>query len=54
MSKYIVRFEDGTEMVFTTDDGFRNRLDVVSYICKHRLGKWFGKIVEITVTPFIR
>lgn len=36
--KYIIIFKDGREIVKTTADGFRNRLDVYNWVCLNRLG----------------
>ena len=50
MTKYTARFANGTEIVKTTKDGFKNRLDFYNWICVNRLGKKYGKLVEITCT----
>ena len=51
--KYIATFENG-EIVKTTEDGIRNRLDLYNYICKNRLGNKYGKLLEITCRPYIK
>ena len=51
MTKYTARFSGGTEITKTTRDGFRNRLDFYNWICTNRLGKKYGKLLEITCSP---
>lgn len=45
--KYIAIFEDGTEITKTGRDGSRNRLDFYNWICRNRLGKKHGKLLQI-------
>ena len=33
-------------------DGFRNRIDFYNWICENRLGKTYGKVKEITCSPY--
>lgn len=54
MEKYTARFENGVVVVKTTEDGIRNRLDFYNWIGTNKLGKKYGKLVEITVRPWIR
>lgn len=51
MTKYTARFENGKEIVKTTADGFRNRLDFYNWICLNRIGQGWGDLVEITCRP---
>lgn len=46
-TKYIARFEDGTEITKTERDGFRNRLDFYNWICRKELGKKHGELQAI-------
>lgn len=50
-TKYIARFEDGTEITKTERDGFRNRLDFYNWICRNQLGKKHGKLQTIEARP---
>ena len=43
---YKAIFKDGTE-VTKTDRDFRNRLDFYNWICKNRLGKGHGELLQI-------
>lgn len=52
MTKYTAIFKNGKEMVFTSEK-FKNRLDVFNYICENRLGKKYGKLVEIKCSAYI-
>lgn len=45
------RFESGKEIVKTGED-FKNRLDFYNWICKNRLGKVYGKLIEIVAEVF--
>ena len=51
-TKYTAIFKNGKEMTFTSDE-FKNRLDVYNYICLNRLGKKYGKLVEIRCSAYI-
>lgn len=53
MTKYKAIFTDGTEIVKTSKD-FKNRLDFYNWICKNRLGKKHGKLIEITANAYIK
>lgn len=50
MTKYTATFANGTQIVKTSADGFRNRLDFYNWICMNRLGKLYGKVKVITCT----
>lgn len=52
-TKYTATFENG-EIVKTTEDGIRNRLDLYNWICRNQLGKKYGKLIEITCRPMPR
>ncbi len=52
MTKYTAIFKSGKELTFTSEE-FKNRLDVYNYICLNRLGKKFGKLVEIRCSAYI-
>jgi len=45
MTKFTAIFKNG-EVVKTSDD-FSNRLDFVNWICMNRLGRKYGKLLEI-------
>lgn len=45
---YKAIFKDGTE-VTKTDRDFRNRLDFYNWICKNRLGKRHGELLQIEI-----
>lgn len=47
MTKYTARFESGEEITKTSKE-FKNRLDFYNWICRNRLGKIYGKLIEIT------
>lgn len=47
MTTFIARFQNGTKMQFSKDETFKNRLSVYNYICENRLGKKYGKLLEI-------
>ena len=53
MTKYTARFQSGKEIVKTSED-FKNRLDFANWICLNRLGKIYGKLIEITATAYIK
>lgn len=53
MNKYTARFSSGTEIVKTSED-FKNRLDFYNWICANRLGKAYGKLIEITCSAYCR
>lgn len=44
---YKAIFKDGTEVTKTDRDSFRNRLDFYNWICKNRLGKRHGELLQI-------
>lgn len=44
---YKAIFKDGTEVTKTDRDSFRNRLDFYNWICRNRLGKKHGKLLQI-------
>nr|DAK85739.1 MAG TPA: hypothetical protein [Caudoviricetes sp.] len=46
MTKYTAIFKDGTELV-RTEKEFKNRVDFYNWICMNRLGKKYGRLVEI-------
>ena len=46
MTKYTAIFKNGNELVFTSRE-FKNRIDVYNHICCERLGKKYGRLVEI-------
>ena len=48
---YTARFNDGTELTYSENDGFRNQLDVYNDICAKRLGRGHGGLAEITCRP---
>ena len=52
MTKYTAMFKSGKELTFTSEK-FKNRLDVCNYICMNRLGKKYGKLVEIRCSAYI-
>ena len=39
MTKYIATLKDGTQIVKTTADGIRSRLDFYTWICTNKLGE---------------
>lgn len=53
MTKYTAIFKGGTEIVKTSEQ-FKNRLDFYNWICLNKLGKKYGKVVEITCKPYIK
>lgn len=52
MTKFTAIFKSGKELAFTSEK-FRSRLDVYNYICLNRLGKKYGKLVEIRCSAYI-
>ena len=46
---YKAIFKDGTEVTRTDRDSFRNRLDFYNWICKNRLGKRHGELLQIEI-----
>lgn len=50
--KMVARFESGKEITMITSPEMRNRLDFYNWICMNRLGKKYGKVVEITCKPW--
>lgn len=46
MTKYTAIFTDGTEIA-KTEKEFKNRLAFYNWICTNRLGKKYGRLVEI-------
>lgn len=54
MVKFEALFEDGTTIVKTTADGFRNRLDFFNWISAHKFQLKHGPLVEITARPTIK
>lgn len=54
MTKYTATFKSGKQIVKTEEDGFRNRLDFYNWICINRLGKKYGRLVEITCSAYIK
>lgn len=53
MTKYTARFTSGKEIVKTSED-FKNRLDFYNWICENRLGKVYGKVIEITCSVYCK
>jgi hypothetical protein len=53
MIKYIAIFKDGTEIAKTSND-FKNRLDFYNWICQNRLGRKYGKLIEIKSSIYIK
>lgn len=51
MTKFTAIFKNG-EVVKTSED-FRNRLDFYNWICVNRLGKKYGRLVEIKEQAWI-
>ena len=51
ITKYTARFKDGYEIAKTSEE-FKNRLDFYNWICRNRLGKGHGEVIEIRATPF--
>ena len=47
MTKYTATFKSGKQITKTSRE-FKNRLDFYNWICKNRLGKTYGSLVEIT------
>ena len=54
MEKYTATFKSGHQVIKTTDDGIRNRLDFYNWICGNMLAKKYGKLIEITCSAFIK
>ena len=52
MTKFTATFTSGRQITRTTADGFRNRIDFYNWICENRLGKTYGKVKEITCSPY--
>ena len=52
MTKFTATFTSGRQITKTTADGFRNRIDFYNWICENRLGKTYGKVKEITCSPY--
>jgi hypothetical protein len=50
MTKYTAIFKSGKELVFASRE-FKNRIDVYNHICMERLGKKYGRLVEISCRP---
>lgn len=53
MTKYIAIFENGKEIVKTSED-FKNRLEFFNWICTERLGTKYGRLIEINAAPYIK
>ena len=51
MMKYTAVFKDGE--VVRTSEQFKNRVDFMNWICKNRLGKTYGKLIEIRCTAMM-
>lgn len=51
MTKYTAIFEDG-HRIAKTDKEIKNRLDLYNIICKKRMAKEHGRLIEITAEPF--
>ena len=49
MTKYTATFQNGKQITKTSEE-FKSRLDFVNWICRNRLGKKYGKLIEITCT----
>lgn len=47
MTIYTATFKSGKQITKTEKD-FRNRLAFMNWICENRLGKTYGKLIEIT------
>lgn len=48
---WTARFASGMEIT-KTDKEFKNRLAFYNWICINRLGKQYGKLIEITAKVF--
>ncbi|MCI6649110.1 MAG: hypothetical protein MSH24_06230 [Lachnospiraceae bacterium] len=48
MTKYTAIFKNG-EVVKTSEE-FASRLDFYNWVCMNRLGKKYGKLIEIRMT----
>lgn len=53
MTKYIAVFANGAEIVRTSANGLKNRLDFYNWIIEQGLGKKNGKVVKIICKPYI-
>ena len=53
MTKYTATFKSGKQITKTSEE-FKNRLEFVNWICTNRLGKTYGKLIEITCTVLPR
>ena len=49
MTKYTATFQSGKQITKTSEE-FKNRVDFAYWICMNRLGKKYGKLIEITCT----
>lgn len=52
MTKYTAIFTSGKRITKTTADGFRNRLDFYNWLCENHFGKTYGRVMEITCSPY--
>ena len=44
---YTAEFETGKQITKTSKEGIKNRLDFYNWICNNRIGKEYGKLIEI-------
>lgn len=53
MTKYIAKFENGKEIIKTSEN-FKNRLEFYNWICRERLGAKYGRLEEINAKIYIK
>ena len=49
---YTARFEDGTEISKTESQEIKNRLDMYNWICRNKLSKEHGELIEISIKNY--
>ena len=42
----------GSTLLFVLSSKYDNRIDFYNWICENRLGKTYGRVKEITCSPF--
>ena len=47
---YTARFKSG-KTIWATSREYNSRLDFYNYICRERLGRKYGSLIEITCRP---
>lgn len=48
---YTAEFANGERIAKTSKEGIESRLDFYNWICRNKIGKENGKLIEIRCTP---